>query len=277
MGAVDLHFHSNVSDGLLSPAEVVRRGAKNGAALLALTDHDDLAGLQQAREEAERHPLRFVDGVEVSSSWNETTIHIVGLAVDPCDAALTAGLAGLREGRITRARRMAAELDAVGIPGAFEGAQRHADNATIIGRAHFARYIVERGDAPDVRGVFDRFLVRGKPGYVEHHWCDPEEAIAWIHGAGGRAVLAHPGRYRIGRDELRALLREFKDCGGDAIEVVSGAHSPDHVREFASAAREYGFMASRGSDFHGPGESHVDVGRTAELPEGLTPVWRDLI
>jgi len=274
----DLHCHSTVSDGLLAPAELVRRAHGNGVELLALTDHDELGGLAEARAMADDLGLRFVDGAEVSISWgDDQTVHIVALGVDPAAAALVEGLHQVRSGRDARAGRMAAELDKVGIHGAYEGALRHAGNPALVSRSHFARYIVEQGHAKDVKSVFDYWLARGKPGYVQHAWATLEDALRWIDGAGGIAVIAHPGRYRLSASERRELFSAFKDLGGRGIEVLSGSHKDDEVREFSRIAREFGFFASRGSDFHGPGESWVDLGRMPDLPEDLTPVWSQLV
>ena len=270
----DLHCHSRYSDGLLAPAEVVRRAHANGVELLALTDHDELGGLPEARATADALGLRFVDGVEVSVSWGEdTTVHVVALNVDPGNAQLVAGLAGVRSGRDSRAQAMAAELDKVGIHGAYEGALAYAGNPALIGRAHFARYIAAQGLAKDAKAVFDSWLAKGKPGYVAHPWASLEQALSWIHAAGGVAVLAHPGRFRLSGAELRRLLTSFKAQGGEAIEVISGAHTQQQIDEFARLAREYGFAASRASDFHGAGESWIDLGQLPRLPEGLRPVW----
>jgi predicted metal-dependent phosphoesterase TrpH len=270
---IDLHTHSTASDGLLSPDEVTRRAADRGVAILALTDHDETGGLSRARAAAERAGMRFIDGVEISIEWGGSQVHIVGLDFDAGNAALTAGLESVRSGRTARARRMSAALEESGIPGCFSGAMRYAENPSLIGRSHFARYLVRIGVCRDVRSVFESYLVPGKPGYVTHRWATLEEAVGWILGAGGVAVLAHPGRYRFSREEMRDLFDEFKGRGGQAIEVVSGSHSPEQLAEFSRLAREYGFLASCGSDFHGPEESHINVGGHAPLPDGLTPVW----
>lgn len=270
----DLHCHSTVSDGLLAPADVVRRAKTNGVGLLALTDHDELGGLADARAAADEVGLPFVDGVEISISWgDDQTVHIVGLGVNPGYAALARGLEQVRSGRDSRAGRMAAELDKAGIHGAYEGALKHVGNPALISRAHFARYIVECGYAKDVKSVFDHWLAKGKPGYVEHSWATLEDALGWIHDAGGVAVIAHPGRYRLSKSERMEMFAAFRDCGGEGIEVISGAHSDDEIGEYAGIARHFGFLASRASDFHGPGESRVDLGRLPDLPEDLIPVW----
>lgn len=274
----DLHCHSTVSDGLLSPTDLVLRAKDNGVELLALTDHDELGGLAEARLAAEEIGLRFVDGVEISISWgDDQTVHIVGLGIDPANTALIEGLKGVRSGRDARAGRMAAELDKVGIHGAYEGALRHVGNPALISRAHFARYIAEQGHAKDVKSVFDHWLAKGKPGYVEHSWATLEDALSWIIGAGGIAVVAHPGRYRLSKTERRQLFVAFKGLGGRGIEVLSGSNKDEEVREYSRIAREFGFLASRASDFHGPGESWVDLGKLPDLPEDLIPVWSRLI
>jgi predicted metal-dependent phosphoesterase TrpH len=273
----DLHCHSTVSDGLLAPADVVRRAKDNGVELLALTDHDEVGGLAEARATADEIGLRFVDGVEISISWgDDQTVHILGLGVDPGNAELQQGLHQVRSGRDSRAGRMAAELDKVGIHGAYEGALRHVGNPALVSRSHFARYIVEQGHARDVKSVFDHWLAKGKPGYVEHSWATLEDALRWIVGAGGTAVIAHPGRYRLSKAERKYLFASFKDMGGCGIEVLSGSQKDDETLEFSRLAREFGFLASRGSDFHGPGESWIDLGKLPDLPEGLTPVWSRL-
>ena len=269
----DLHCHSTASDGLLTATEVVRRAAENGVELLALTDHDDLGGLGEARSIADEVGMRFVNGVEISIEWGGLQVHILGFAFAADDEQLNTGLTSIRTGRIDRARRMAAELDKIGINGCYEGAMRHAENSNLISRSHFARYLVEAGVCKDVRSVFESYIVPGRPGYVDHRWVTLADSVGWILGAGGVAAVAHPGRYKLSRLEMRQLLDEFKSLGGQAIEVVSGSHSTENVTVFSRLAREYGFMASRGSDFHGPGESYVDLGKLAPLPQGLTPVW----
>ena len=217
---VDLHCHSNVSDGLLPPAEVARRAADRGVELLALTDHDDVAGLAEARAAFEARGLRFLDGSEISVSWrDDASFHVVGLGIDPANRELFEGLKSIRGGRDGRAHRIADELEKIGIHGAYEGAARYAEKASIISRAHFARFLVERKISPDVKRVFDHYLAKDKPGYVPHEWASVEDALRWIGDAGGVAVLAHPLRYRVGRDELRVFLGEFRDLGGQGIEV----------------------------------------------------------
>ena len=272
----DLHCHSIVSDGLLTPATLVERAKTNGVDLLALTDHDEIGGLDEAAITAEASGLRFVTGVEISVSWgDDQTVHVVGLNFDHRHPDLVAGLARVRSGRDARAGRMAVELAKVGIDGAYEGALKYVGNPALISRSHFARYIVERGFAPDVKTVFDHWLAKDKPGYVSHSWAELTEAVDWIRAAGGIAVIAHPGSYRLTGAERRALYVAFKERGGQGIEVVSGSSNEAEIREFAGIAREFGFLASRASDFHGPGESTVDLGRMAQLPADLTTVWAE--
>ena len=272
----DLHCHSTASDGTLPPAAVVRRAQANGVDLLALTDHDELLGLAEAAAEAADIGLRFVPGVEISVSWLDQTLHIVGLGVDPANEALVAGLAQVRGGRDGRAMRIGDELARIGIPGAFEGALRYAGNPALLSRAHFARYLVEVGVAKNVHDVFLHYLARGKPGYVEHVWATLEDALGWIKGAGGLAVIAHPGRYRLGNAEMHILFEQFRDLGGEAVEVSCGAHDGGQLLAFARMARKYGLLASRASDFHGPEDSPIDLGRASPLPPDLTPVWTRL-
>ena len=275
----DLHCHSTVSDGLLSPTEVVARAAERGVKFLALTDHDDVSGLAEAAAEAARHGMQLINGVEISVSWRSHTLHIVGLNIDPAFAPLADGLKVIRSGRGARAQLMAQSLARSGIGGALEGAYRFATNPDIIGRTHFARFLVESGQCKDVRSVFKNYLVKGKPGYVPHQWAELADAINWIRGSGGVAVLAHPGRYTSGRKAmgqktLRELLREFADLGGQGIEVVSGSHTPEQYAEFARYAKEFDLLASCGSDYHGPGESYRDLGRLPDFPLECRPVWQ---
>lgn len=270
---VDLHCHSTVSDGLLSPREVVRLAHSRGCQLFALTDHDDLRGLAEAADEANQLGMPFVTGVEISVSWGKHILHVVGLGFDPENAALKQGLEAVRSGRWERAERMAESLAKVGIPDALEGARKYAENPEMISRAHFARYIVEIGKAKDVRSVFYKYLKPGMPGFVEHEWARLHEAVAWITDAGGVAVLAHPGRYEMGPETLRVLLIEFKRLGGTALEVASGCHGAADVSRFGRLAKEHGYLASCGSDYHATNEGAREPGLNGDLPFGCEPVW----
>lgn len=246
--------------------------------MLALTDHDDVDGLAEAAQAAAHHGITFINGVEISVSWRSHTLHIVGLGIDPANPQLVEGLRSIRSGRRHRAELMAASLARCGIGGALEGAYRFAANPEIIGRTHFARFLVEAGHCKDVRSVFKRYLAKGKPGYVPHEWAGLPQAIDWIRGAGGVAVLAHPGRYTAGRKAmgkttLRELMQEFAALGGKGIEVVTSSHTPPQFAEFARYAAEFGLLCSCGSDYHGPGESYQDIGRLPDLPMDCVPIW----
>ena len=274
MTRYDLHSHSTRSDGLLSPAEVVRRAAARGVDVLALTDHDELAGLGEASDAAREAGIAFVAGAELSVTWRDTTLHVVGLGIDPDDDALASGLEDVRRGRDARARRIGEALAQAGIPNAFEGALGYVTSERLVSRTHFARYLIEAGYARDMKDVFRRYLSKGNPGYVAHAWPSLAQAVAWIHGAGGEAVIAHPGRYKLDRSERRALFEAFRELGGDALEVVSPSHDAAQYREFANTARTFGLRGSCGTDFHGEGESHVDFGDLPPLPPGVDPVWQ---
>lgn len=269
----DLHCHSTVSDGTLAPEELAERARAAGVELWALTDHDEIGGQALAQAAADSVGLEYVPGVEISVTWAGQTIHIVGLNIDPDAPVLRAGLVHVRSGRARRAQEIGARLAAAGIPGAFEGALRYVSNPNLISRTHFARFLVENGVRSDVSSVFADFLIAGKPGYVPVKWADLEQALAWIEAAGGVAVVAHPGRYRFSQTERDAFLDRFKELGGEGIEVVTGSHTEAQYREYAELARRYGFHASRGSDFHSPEESRVELGALPPLPSGLTPVW----
>lgn len=272
---VDLHCHSNVSDGALAPAAVAARAKANGVDMWALTDHDEIDGIAEAREAAHALGMRYVTGVEISVTWAAQTVHIVGLNFDETDTNLMQGLAHTRSGRERRAREMAEQLAAVGIPGAFEGALKHVGNPDLISRTHFARFLVERGVCQDVGEVFRNYLTEGKPGYVPHRWASLKDAIGWIRGAGGIAVVAHPGRYDFSDLELDVFLSEFKRLGGVGMEVVTGSHTVEEYGRFATVAKHYGLLASRGSDFHAPDESNTELGMLPPLPATVVPVWHN--
>ena len=269
----DLHCHSVVSDGTLTPEELAARAAANGVELWALTDHDEVGGQERAAAAAKACGIRYVCGVEVSVTFLNQTVHIVGLGVDPENTALRAGLTATRGGRTARARDMAAELAREGIPGVFEGALKYVGNPELISRSHFARYLVEAGICPDTNSVFRKYLAQGKPGYVPHRWASLGDAVGWITGAGGVAVIAHPARYKFSANEEFALFTEFKGHGGAGVEVVTGSHTSAEYLTYGAAATDYGLAASRGSDFHSPNESHTDLGSLPYLPGTLTPVW----
>jgi predicted metal-dependent phosphoesterase TrpH len=270
---VDLHSHSTHSDGLMAPMALAARAASQGVKLFALTDHDELSGLAEARAEAEARGMRFVAGVEISVTWQSDTLHIVGLNIDPQHAGIVEGLSKVRAGRHVRSERIAADLERVGVDGALEGARLHALNPELVSRAHFARYMVERGLVKDTNAAFKRYLTPGKPGYVAHQWATLGEAVDWITAAGGVAVIAHPGRYNLNNREAESLLGAFRDLGGAAVEVVTGSHTKDQYAAWARYAQRFGLKASAGTDFHGPGESRLDFGKLPDLPSGVKPVW----
>jgi len=268
-----LHNHSTASDGLLSPTQLIELAARTGADAIALTDHDTTDGLEEAVTAARRLGLTFIPGVEISVSWGDTTLHVVWLGVDPSAAALAAGLEAIREGRFARGHRIAAALATLGIENAFEGAYALAENKAMLGRTHFARHLVATGRVKDLQAAFDKYLAKGKPAYVGHRWAALPDAVDWIVSAGGIAVLAHPGRYNLKpmfRDEM---LQDFRAAGGEAIEVVTGSHRPEQYAHWQRLALEHGFLASRGADYHGPGESPIEPGRLPPLHDSLTPVW----
>jgi predicted metal-dependent phosphoesterase TrpH len=274
MTRYDLHCHSTRSDGILSPGEVVRRAARRGVEVLALTDHDEVAGLDEAREAAREADIAFVAGAELSVTWQATTIHVLGLGIDADHPALLQGLAAVRDGRDARARRIGASLADAGIADAFEGALDYVTSERLISRTHFARFLVDAGHARDMKEAFRRFLTAGKPGYVPHAWASLSSALGWIRAAGGQAVIAHPGRYKLSERELRTLLAEFRDLGGEALEVVSPSHTAAQYASFAGLARAFGLKGSGGTDFHAPDEGMLDFGELPPLPAGVVPLWR---
>jgi len=268
----DLHSHSTVSDGTLTPAQLVQLAADAGVDVLALTDHDNVSGIGQARMAAREKDISIVPGVEISVSWNGHTVHVLGLNIDPDATILCAGLERLCDYRQWRAREIGRRLAKKGIEGAYEGACEEATGA-LVGRLHFARFLVQRGHARDVKDVFRKFLVSGKPGYVSGEWASLEEALGWIGDAGGMAVIAHPARYNMTRGKLRRLIGEFRELGGRGLEVVSGSHSKDEYFTMARHASDFDLLASAGSDFHGPENPWINLGQLPDLPPGCEPVW----
>jgi hypothetical protein len=269
----DLHCHSVVSDGTLTPEALAERASANGVELWALTDHDEIGGQARAAAAAKACGMRYLSGVEISVTFLHQTVHIVGLGFDPSNPALNEGLKQTRGGRSQRAKDMAADLARVGIKDAFEGALQYAGNPDLISRTHFARHLVETGVCKETNEVFRKYLTEGKPGYVEHRWATLKDAVGWITGAGGMAVIAHPARYKFTANEEFALFTEFKGHGGQGVEVVTGSHTAAEYVTYAAAAKDYGLAASRGSDFHSPLESHTELGTLPYLPGAVTPVW----
>lgn len=272
----DLHSHSSFSDGTLTPEALAARARHQGVELWALTDHDELAGQARAAAAAAAEGLAWLGGVEISVTFAGETVHIVGLGIDPHDAELLAGLARIRDGRLQRAQQIGAGLAKVGIAGAYEGALDYVTNPDLVSRTHFARWLVDTGVCRDNGEVFRRYLVSGKPGYVPHRWAGLGEAVRWIVGAGGAAVIAHPGRYKFTPNEEYALFSEFKAHGGSGVEVLTGSHGSADAAKYAGMAIEFDLAASRGSDFHSPDESRIDLGTLPALPKQLTPIWQQL-
>lgn len=269
----DLHCHSVVSDGTLTPEELADRARRGGVELWALTDHDEIGGQQRAAAAARSHGMGYLTGTEISVTFAGETVHIVGLGFDDEDEQLRKGLRSTRGGRAQRALEMAQGLAQVGIAGAYEGALQFVGNPDLISRTHFARFLVDTGICKDTSEVFRKYLTEGKPGFVPHRWATLKEAVRWISQAGGVAVIAHPARYKFTPNEEFALFTEFKLHGGQAVEVITGSHSAQESLKYADMAREFGLAASRGSDFHSPDESHTDLGMLPYLPGELTPVW----
>jgi predicted metal-dependent phosphoesterase TrpH len=269
----DLHCHSTVSDGTLAPEVLAKRAGDNGVQLWSLTDHDEVGGLERAQQAANQHGLLFIPGVEVSVTWSNKTLHIVGLNVEFRDGPLAHGLSSVRSGRTERAQEMSRQLEKIGIDGVFEGALKYVGNPNLISRTHFARCLVERGICSDTSDVFSRFLTPGNPGYVPHEWASLSQAVNWITESGGVAVIAHPGRYDLNPLQMDELIRQFVELGGTGIEVVTGSHTTDQYKKFARQSLKAGLKASRGSDFHDPLESRVNLGELPPLPDACVPIW----
>lgn len=269
----DLHCHSVVSDGTLTPEVLAERAKVNGVELWALTDHDEIGGQHRAAAAAKAKGLKYLTGTEISVTFANETVHIVGLGFDPDNAELLQGLRATRGGREQRAMEMSDSLAQAGITGAFEGALKFVGNPELISRTHFARFLVESGVCRETAEVFRKYLTEGKPGYVPHRWATLQNAVTWITEAQGIAVIAHPGRYNFTANEEYALFTEFKAHGGRGVEVVTGSHTKQEYVKYAETAKEFGLAASRGSDFHSPDESHTDLGSLPFLTGELTPVW----
>ena len=272
----DLHCHSVVSDGTLTPEELAARAKANGVELWSLTDHDEIGGQHRAAAAARSQGMAYLTGTEISVTFAGNTVHIVGLGFNPDNTALAQGLAATRAGRGERAQEMAAQLAQVGIHGAYEGALKFVGNPELISRTHFARFLVETQVCRDTNEVFRKYLTEGKPGYVPHRWATLGDAVRWITEAGGLAVIAHPARYKFTANEEYALFSEFKAHGGAGVEVVTGSHTAAEYVTYAAMAEEFGLAASRGSDFHSPDVSHTDLGTLPYLPGHLTPIWETL-
>jgi len=271
--SVDLHTHTFLSDGTLSPEDLVLRAKNQGVQVLAVTDHDTTDGLAAARAAANKHGIDFIPGVEISVSWQGRTIHIVGLNIDPENEALAIGLALLRQKRNERADSIGEKLVKKNIDNALDGAMKLA-GGNVLSRTHFAQYLVNEGYSRNIQHAFRHYLGDNKPGFVKAEWTSLDQAVGWIRESGGKAVIAHPGRYKMGRCKMNALLEQFRACGGNAIEVISGSQHPEETPHFARLAAEFELQASVGSDFHSPEQRWLELGRLPALPENCNPVWK---
>ncbi|MHA6311488.1 RNase RNM [Pantoea sp. S-LA4] len=269
----DLHSHTRASDGLLTPAALVQRAVEMRVGVLAITDHDSVAGVEEAQQTAidQALPIKVLAGVEVSTLWENHEIHIVGLNIDIRHPALVSFLAGQHACRQARAEQIAERLEKARIPGALAGAMQLADGG-VITRGHFARFLVEQGKADNMAQVFKNYLARGKTGYVPPQWCTIKQAIDAIHHSGGCAVLAHPGRYGLSAKWLKRLVAHFREAGGDAMEVAQCQQAPNERTQLAQYARDNALAASQGSDFHQPCP-WIELGRKLWLPAAVEPVW----
>jgi len=274
----DLHCHSTISDGSLRPEAVAQRAADRGVQIWSLTDHDEIGGQAVAQATAQALGMRYLAGVEISVTWANKTLHMVGLGIDYQNPKLIDGLAKTRSGRAERAKEMSDKFAALGFPNVFEGVLPYVGNPELISRTHFGRYLSETYPEKfkNIQAVFDQYLHDDGLAYVPMKWASLADAVDWIISAGGIAVIAHPGRYDYDATQFDALFSNFKDLGGRAIEVVTGSHFPAQYTQYANIAKRYGFLASCGSDFHCPTESHHDLGSMPSLPMDLDPVWRHL-
>ncbi|NEN75412.1 PHP domain-containing protein [Pelistega sp. NLN82] len=275
--SIDLHCHSTVSDGIYTPSALASLAYQNGVKVWSLTDHDEVGGQQEAQQAASDLGIRYITGIEISVTWLGKTLHMVGLNYDIHHTALLEGLQRLREDRVARAHKMASLLTSFGLEGAFEGALALAGNPDLLSRTHFARYMVNQGFCHHLQEAFDIYLGDGKKAYVAGAWATLEQAINWVIGAGGIAVIAHPGRYKYSEMEFAVLFDQFKSLGGQAIEVVTGSHRPEQYQQYADVAKRYGFLASCGSDFHGVDPKKMMLGCVPDIDFGLTPVWHTFL
>lgn len=273
---IDLHSHSLCSDGTLRPADLVARAVDKGVDALALTDHDTVSGIEEAAAAARAQGLQLVPGVEISVTWSKRVLHVVGLWVDPTAAALCDGLRWQSETRATRAQGIGERLQAQGVRDAYERAKEMAAGGNVT-RTHFARLIVIDGLADNEGQAFDKYLSQGKSAWVRSQWASLEQALAWIHGAGGRAVIAHPSRYKMTHAMMRELLKEFREAGGDGLEVVVSGLDRNQIRHWGELSKRFELCASRGSDFHNPDFPWIELGRLPPLPPDLAPVWHQLL
>lgn len=268
----DLHCHSTASDGALSPADLVLRAQRQGVTTLALTDHDTTAGLAEARSHAAAIGIKFIDGIELSTTWEGKCLHIVGLGIDPTYPPLAEATQNLQTTRLQRAEQISLRLEKKRIAGALEAVKKAA-GAGMITRTHFADFLLSNGHVSTQQEAFDRYLAKGKPAYVSTPWAELGIAVNWITESGGVAVLAHPLRYKLTANWMKRLLAAFKEAGGQGLEVVTGRIAVEEIRMSADYARRFDLAGSTGSDFHNPDNQWVELGRLASLPTGVKPVW----
>ncbi len=270
--SIDLHMHSTVSDGVLSPTELVNLCHENNVQVMALTDHDTTEGLAEAKIAADKNNITLINGVEMSATWRKKVLHIIGLNIDPDDPDLKAALDELKQQRLNRAERIAKKLDGIGISGSLEGAKKFS-NGGLITRPHFAQFLVKQGHAKDTQDAFKRYLGNNKKAYVSTEWPDMEKVIETIKNAGGLAVLAHPLRYKMTASWMRRLLTSFKEAGGDGMEVVCGYYTPTEIETSIGYTLKFDLMGSVGSDFHGHSKYSNKPGIIPPLSESVTPIW----
>jgi predicted metal-dependent phosphoesterase TrpH len=267
---VDLHCHSNLSDGSLSPAELIDLAIERKIDILAITDHDNVDCYTEIS--APQEQLTLISGVEFSTTWRNIGVHIVGLNMDLKNPDLAKGIEFQSAARAQRAKLIDKKLHSLGFEGCLEGANR-ISSGNQVGRPHFAQYLVEIGAVSNVQQAFKRYLGAGKAGDIKQQWASLGDVISWIRGAGGVAVLAHPTKYKMTRTKLCLLLEDFIGLGGEAMEVISGSQTPSETQSMARLCKQYNLLASRGSDFHSPGQPWAALGKTPELPADCKPVW----
>ncbi|NOT83349.1 MAG: PHP domain-containing protein [Methylococcaceae bacterium] len=268
----DLHSHSTASDGALSPSELVVRAQQQGVTALALTDHDTIQGLDEAKQAAALNGIQLINGIEISTTWENHCLHIVGLNINPEHVSLKTGIAHLQAIRSERAQKIAFKLEKKRIPGAYEAVTLAAGKGMIT-RSHFADFLLQQNHVSTQQEAFDRYLGQGKPAYVSTTWASLNDTLNWITAAGGVAVLAHPMRYKLSANWMNRLLSAFKESGGQGIEVITGRSSPEEITLTSQYIKRYGLYGSVGSDFHSPANQWVELGRLKPLPEIIKPVW----
>ncbi len=270
----DLHSHSIASDGTMTATDLVEQAAEAGVTHLALTDHDTVAGIEEAKNAARNCDLGLIPGIELSATWRSKTIHIVGLHLDVSNSELLSGIERQLSFRDWRGKEIARRLEKkANIENAYEGALRFV-HGNLVSRSHFARYLVDAGYAKDFGQAIKRYLLKGKPGHVGGEWASVEEVVTWIRAAGGLAIIAHPARYKMTATKLRELVEEFIAAGGQGIEVVSGSHSPSDIKNMTGIALRYDLLASAGSDYHGPENAWIKLGRLPQMPAACQPIWQ---